>query len=149
MARRSYVLRWAAVIPGALLGVLLVTFPIHWFVMFQYMDTPDYGAKDLETIINPQTLELLLKAFFAPCIFIALGSRIAPKFKFYTGIVLAIALGVFYGYAATVVVGEIQEGLYTPVRWLRLGITALLCIAGIAVGLFQARKVGSQTDSAS
>lgn len=148
MTRRNYILRWAAVVPGALLSVFIAMFPIHWVVMLQYMDTPDYDASDLEALLNPQTLESLANAFFTPFIVIAVGSRIAPKFKFFTGIALAVLLGVVYGWAATVVVGEIQQGLYTPARWLRLGITVLLCIAGLAGGLLQARKVEQRVLSA-
>ena len=148
MTRRHLILRWAAVVPGALLSVFVVMFPIHWVVMLQYMDTPDYDAGDLEALLSPQTLESLANAFFTPFIFIVAGTRIAPKFKFSTGIALAVLLGVVYGWIATVIVGEIQQGLYTPARWLRLGITVLLCIAGLAVGLLQARKVEQQLLSA-
>lgn len=148
ITRRNYILRWAAVVPGALLSVFVAMFPIHWLVMLQYMNTPDYDASDLEALLNPQTLELLANAFVTPLIFIAVGSRIAPKFKFYTGIALAVVLGIVYVWAATVVVGEIQRGLYTPARWLRLGVTVLLCIAGLVVGLFQARKVEQRVLSA-
>lgn len=141
MTRRNYILRWAAVVPGALLSIFIAMFPIHWVVMLQYMNTPDYDASDIGTLLNPQTLESLANAFFTPFIFIAVGSRIAPKSKFSTGIALAVLLSVVYGWLATVVVGEIQQGLYTPARWLRLGVTVLLCITGLAVGLFHARKV--------
>lgn len=141
MTRRTYISRWLGVVPGAALSVIVTQFPIHWLVMFQYQGSPDYDFGGLDTFINPQTLELFMNAFFSPFIFIAVGVRIAPEFKFYTGIGLSICLGIFYGIASTVVFGEIQEGLYTPVRWLRLGITVLLCIAGIATGLYQASKV--------
>lgn len=143
MTRRNYILQWAAVVPGALLSVFVVMFPIHWVVMLQYMQYPD-----LEALLSPQTLELFAHAFFTPFVLIAVGSRIAPKFKFSTGIALAVLLGVFYGWGATVVVGEIQQGLYTPTRWLRLGITVLLCIAGLRAGLLQARKVEQRALSA-
>ena len=139
--RGNYILRWAAVVPGALLSVFVAMFPIHWIVMLQYVDTLDYDGSDLEGLLSPQTLESLANAFFTPFIFIAVGSRIAPKFKFFTGIALAILLGIVYGWVAIVIVGEIRQGLYTPARWLRLGITMLLCIGGFAVGLFHARKV--------
>jgi hypothetical protein len=148
MTRRNYILRWAAVVPGALLSVFVVMFPIHWVVMLQYMNTPDYDASDLEALLSPQTLESFANAFFTPFVLISVGSRIAPKFKFSTGIALAVLLGVFYGWVATVVVGEIQQGLYTPTRWLRLGIAVLLCIAGLGVGLLQAQKVEQRALSA-
>ena len=144
MTRRNYVLRWVAVLPGALICVFLVLYPIHWFVMLQYTNNADYDASDLKVILNPQTLELLMRAFLSPFILITVGAKIAPKFKFQTAIVLAIVLGVFYGVAATIVVGDIQEGLYTPMRWLNLAMTVLLCGAGMAVGLLQAHKIDRQ-----
>lgn len=136
--------RWIAVLPGALLAVFAVMFPIHWVVMLQYRNTSDYSANELAAILSPQTLELFAHAFFTPFILIAVGARIAPKFKFATGIALAVLGGIFYGWIATVIVGQIQQGIYTPARWLRLGITVLLCVTGLVVGLIQAHKVGQQ-----
>lgn len=137
-----YILRWGAVLPGALLSAFAAMFPIHWLVMLQYLDSdmPDYDAGDMATFLSPQSLEALALAFFTPLVFITVGSRVAPRFKFFTGIALAALLGIFYGWVATVVVEEIQQGIYTPANWLRLGVTVLLCMAGLAIGLFQAHK---------
>ena len=83
---------------------------------------------------------MLFRSLITPILLISVGARIAPRFKFYTGIALAVALGVFYGAAATMVVDEISAGVYTPERWLRLVITVFLQISGVVAGLFLAHK---------
>jgi hypothetical protein len=90
--------------------------------------------------IDPEELELFGNAFVTPFFLISVGARIAPKFRFLTGIALAVALGVFYGVAATSILDDISGGLYTPERWLRLAITICLQVGGVIAGLFQARK---------
>ena len=148
--RRRYILRWIAVLPGALLCVFLVLFPIHWVVMLiRHFGTSadDTGSGSPLSLyyylaaIPPDVLENLGRAFLSPFVFIVAGGSIAPKFKFQTGIVLAIGLGFLYGVGATMIADDISNGLYTPERWLILGITTLLSIAGMAVGLFQVREV--------
>lgn len=145
MSKSIYVMRWVAVLPGALLSAFLVSFPIHWSVMLlKYFGTEhdDSGI----TYTNPlsaipsEVLELFGYAFFTPFIITWVGARIAPKFKFQTSIALAIVVGVVYGVAATFIADDISSGLYTAGRWLRLIITVLLCIAGLVFGLFKAHQ---------
>lgn len=138
MPRRSrYILRWVAIIPGAVLAVLVVMFPIHWLVMLQYVD---HGEGSLKGILNPRTLESLANAFFTPFIFIAAGSAIAPRYKLPTGTFLALLLVPLYVWLATFVLSDIHQGLYTGARWFRLVVTVLLCTAGFGFGLRQAKK---------
>jgi uncharacterized membrane protein len=134
--------------------MVLVLFPIHWAVLLiQHFGTSsdDSGSGSPLSLyyylaaLPPEVLEYFGRAFFAPFVLIAAGANIAPKFKFQTGIALAIAMGFLYGVGATMIADDISNGLYTPERWLRLGISVLLYIAGIAVGLFQARKLEKQT----
>ena len=145
--------RWIVVLPGALLAVLIAMFPIHWAVMLiQHLgtSTDDSGSgSPLSTYyylaaLTPEVLEYFGNAFFTPIVFIAAGANIAPKFKFATGIGLALALGVFYGAVSTQIAEEIADGLYTPERWLRLAVTLCLWVAGVAVGLVQARNAGKR-----
>jgi hypothetical protein len=150
LSRQREILRWIAVLPGALLAVVVVLFPIHWTVMLvQHLGTSsdDSGSGSPLSLwyylakIEPEALELFGNALVAPFVLISVGARIAPKFRFFTGIALAVTLGVFYGVAATYIAGDISDGLYTPERWLRLAITVCLQIGGVVTGLFQARKV--------
>ncbi|MBK8114664.1 MAG: hypothetical protein IPK44_09090 [Candidatus Accumulibacter sp.] len=157
LSRRAEILRWIAVLPGALAAVVIVLFPIHWTVMLiEHLgtSTDDSGSGSPLSLwyylakIDPEVLELFGNAFFAPIVLISVGARIAPKFKFFTGIALAVALGVFYGVAATSIADDISEGLYTPERWLRLAITVCLQIGGVIAGLFLARKVERKSQGA-
>jgi hypothetical protein len=150
LTRRVVILRWIAVLPGALAAVIIVLFPIHWFVMLVgHLGTSsdDSGSGSLLSLwhylanIDPEVLEFFGNAIFTPLVLISVGARIAPKFKFFTGIALAIALGVFYGMAATSIADDISEGLYTPERWLRLAITVCLQIGGVIIGLLVARMM--------
>ncbi|BBP02776.1 hypothetical protein TPL01_02080 [Sulfuriferula plumbiphila] len=121
-------------------------------MLIQYLGTSsdDSGSGSALSVyyylaaLPPEVLQYFGNAFFTPFVVITAGANIAPKFKFPTGIALAIALGVVYGVVATIIVGEISNGLYTPERLLRLGITVFLCVGGIAAGLFQARKAERQ-----
>jgi len=145
MSRRGrYILRWVAVVPGAAFAVLVVMFPIHWLVMLQYVD---HGDGSLNGIISPRTLETFAHAFFTPFIFIAAGSAIAPNHRFQTGIVLAVMLCPLYVWISTLILDDIHQGIYTPLRWLRLVITVLFWVAGFVFGLRQAKK--SQREMAS
>jgi uncharacterized membrane protein len=137
------------VLPGVALAVFLVGFPIHWVVMLiQHFGTSsdDSGSGTPLSLyyyfamIPPEVLEYFGRAFFAPLIVTTVGARIAPKYKFPTAIALAIGLGVFYGWAATMIANDISSGLYTSGRWLNLVVTIFLLVAGVTVGLFQAHK---------
>lgn len=138
MSRGSrYILRWVVVIPGAAAAVLVIMFPVHWFVMFQFVD---HGEGSLKGIISPRTLETFANAFFTPFIFIAAGSAIAPNHKYTTGILLAAFLIPLYAWVGTLILNDIHQGVYTLLRWFRLGITVLLWLTGFAFGLRQAKK---------
>jgi hypothetical protein len=139
------VLRWIGIIPGALLCAFLADFPIHWAVMLVgYLGTEHDNNSIVYTdpiaAIPPEVLELFGNAFFTPFVIISVGARIAPRHKFHTGIALAIILGVIYGVVSTWVARDISEGVYTAGRWIRLGITILLCISGLIAGLYVARR---------
>lgn len=149
-SRRAELLRWISVLPGALVAVVVVLFPIHWAVMLiGHLGTSsdDSGSGSPLSLwyylakIDPEVLELFGNAIITPIVLISVGARIAPKFKFFTGIALAVVLGVFYGVAATSVADDISDGLYTSERRLRLAITVCLQIGGVFAGLFLARKV--------
>lgn len=142
---RLSVVRWLAVLPGAVLCAFLVEFPIHWAVMLiGYFGTEHDNNSITYTnpiaAIPPDVLELFGNAFFTPFVIVSVGARIAPKYKFYTGIALAVLLGVVYGVFSTLVAKDISEGTYTSGRWLRLLITIVLCASGLIMGLRLARK---------
>ena len=56
-------LRWAAVIPGGIPGMVLLSFPLHWFVLMVTSEHPESGGIGLQ-LFEPETLERLGMAFF-------------------------------------------------------------------------------------
>ena len=118
VSHRRYILRWVGVLPGALLCVFIVTFPIHWVVMLiqhfgTSFDTSGRGSPlsfyYYLAMLSPEVLETFGNAFFTPFVLITAGANIAPQFKFPTGIGLAVALGVVYGVAATAIAEDISR----------------------------------------
>lgn len=152
MSKTKQVLSWIAVLPSAILAVLLFAFPIHWLVMWLQM-SPSYDgafltdANDkpvaLLSFIPTEMLEYFANAFFNPLVLIYVGASVAPKFKFQTGIALAIFWAISLGVVMFRVISHrVVEGW----NWLHLTITFLLGIAGIGVGLYQAHKIQKEVE---
>jgi hypothetical protein len=115
-------------------------FPIHWIVMLiQHIGSTSIDGETPIAAINPEMLELLGYAFFTPFIMIISGSYIAPRFKFQTGIALAVLWSIIFGASMTY---TISHGQYSGWGWLRFAITCMLGIAGVCLGLFQAQRKG-------
>ena len=140
------VLRWIAVLPGSFLCVVLAAFPIHWVVMLIQMfgrsgedATISVGGKTPLAAIPPEVLERFGYALFTPLVMIIIGVKIAPSFKFSTGIALAVLWGIMFGVGMTI---AISQGWGWG--WLRFVITCVLGISGVAIGLSQVHK--AQTD---
>jgi len=140
------VLRWLGIIPGAFLCTLLVMFPIHWVVMLIQLfgrsregDFISIDGKNPLAAIPPEMLERFGYALFTPFVIIIVGAKIAPKFKFPTGIALAVLWGVLFGAAISL---AISKGQYEGWGWLRFAITCVLGIAGVGLGLFNVHKAG-------
>ena len=76
-------LRWIALLPGAIIGGFLATFPLHWILYF----TLAHG----ETIsgVNTNPIEYTLSPFVIAVTFIIVGFEIAPSHKFKIAIVLS------------------------------------------------------------
>jgi hypothetical protein len=84
-------------------------------------------------------VELFAYALFIPFVIIAFGAKIAPRYKFQTGLTLAILFGVLIGYEiGTILVPEVNEGLYNVSRWLRFAITIVLWSISVAWGIYSA-----------
>jgi len=139
MSKTVQVLRWLGVLPGALLCVFLVTFPIHWTVLLIQIfggADPDamitIGGKTPIAAIPPEMLERFGYAFFAPLVMLYVGAIIAPKFKFQTAIALAVLWGIIIG------AGLAFSSSGSDWPWWRFAITILLGLGGVSLGLFSA-----------
>jgi hypothetical protein len=145
-SRAKEILRWLAVLPGAFICAFLAQLLIHWIVFASQHDLTERDNHGNFVIgplglIDANVLEQLATAFSTPLLVIWAGAQIAPRWRFQTGIALAVILGIVYGIISTIVAREIVDGLYTPGRWLRLVLTVILCALGIAVGLVIAHRL--------
>ena len=75
------IMRWLAILPGAIVCALLSTFPLHWVL---------YGTLTLSGVVEPypELPERMLTPFAAALAFVWAGSRIAPSRKVETAAVL-------------------------------------------------------------
>jgi hypothetical protein len=128
------VIRWIAVVPAGLAVALLVTFPIHWFIIFwaSIGDAPFFGLLPVETI------ERLVIAFTNPFFIIYVGTLIAPSHRSETSIALAILTAL--GIGATIVLAFTGGPQFSGWTSLHFGATPVLNLAGIAIALYKIRK---------
>jgi len=138
MSKLAYILRWIAVLPTAVVCAFLVAFPIHWFVMLiQWYDKNRTDTFIPLALIPPEILERFGYALFVPMVLVSVGAIIAPKFKFQTGIALAILEIVFLvASLCCIAFGYIKSDM-SGLRW---SITVLLWIVGIYSGLYYSYK---------
>ena len=142
--KASDILRWVVVLPAAIGSALLAEFPIHWMVMLIHSNPEGENSPTLSAI-EPRTLEYFGYfgyALFTPLTMIWVGVIVAPKFKFETGIALAVLWGILFG--AAVAFG-ISRGILQDYGWVRFLVTAALGVLGTVSGLYQARKLSSST----
>src|SRR5437763_1507823 len=78
------ILRWLAVLPGAILGAVLSTFPLHWLLYFTLANGETISGVDIRPI------EYFLYPVVMSFAFVVTGSEIAPIKKFQTAIGLSI-----------------------------------------------------------
>lgn len=133
------ILRWIAVLPGSFLSAVIVSFPIHWLVMliglFGRASDDAFVSIDGKTplaAIPPEILERFGYAFFVPLTIIIVGAIIAPKFKFYVGIVLSI-LWVSLLILGLIIASHLVTFEWT---WFRVVVSCILNITGMGLGLF-------------
>ncbi len=138
--------RWLAVLPAALVGVLITLFPIHWVVMLiPYFDRPDdsivsVDGKGLLASMRPELLERLGDAFLLPISLIVVGAAVAPRFKFQAGIALAILWFLLIGVALTL---TLSHGRF---EWGN-AVLSVLGLLGIAIGLHRASLIDQEHNS--
>lgn len=123
-------LRWAAVLPGAILGAILATFPLR-IILYQTIT----GSGIVEPY--PETPERLLTPLVMAAAFVWIGAKIAPTHNFATaialfsiwiillGIIVALALvGADMGYGQL----YLQDGGFTSAGALVGAILGLLVV---------------------
>jgi hypothetical protein len=134
-------MRWILVLPGSVVSAILVMFPIHWVVMLiQLFGKADDDAfvtidgKTLLAAIPPEILERFGYALFVPMVLIICGAEIAPRFKFQTGIILAMLLVALCAFSIGYSFEKIEM---SQLRWV---VTIILWIVSYTYGLYGAYK---------
>ncbi len=144
----TQILQWLGVLPAGLIAALLISFPVHWVVMLiQAVDRPDdavitIGGKGLLAAIPPETLERFAQALLASFAIVAAGAWIAPRCKFRTAIVLAVAVLITLLVAHIVIASQGMHVIGGPFQRV---FTHLLQIAGLSWGVFYAYRADKST----
>ncbi len=91
----KYYFRWILVLPGAIVGGFLATFPLHWLLYFIFSPSREPVLGSIKFFVNLfpsgmnlESVEYLLSPFVVATTFIIVGYKIAPKHKFKTALVL-------------------------------------------------------------
>lgn len=108
------VLRWILVLPAAIVGAVLVAFPVHWivFATFRWGDDnivqlSEEGAGNVERVVT---------VFAVPLALILCGARVAPSRRFGVAISLASLLVVLIATSFWIVLREHELSFTSPVR---------------------------------
>jgi hypothetical protein len=126
--------RWLAVLPAALLSMVIVSFPVHWVVL-----GVTNSAKNGESVgignLPPETLERLGIAFFAPLAYVVAGAKVAPTYKLQAAVVLVILLAIVLSASATYVASN-GNLAYEGWRWLEFVAVVTLWVGGVIAGIY-------------
>jgi hypothetical protein len=126
------VMRWIAVLPGAVACAFLALFPLH-LVLYQTLT----GSGLIEPY--PEWPERLLTPLVAALAFVWAGSRIAPSRKVETGVVLFGGWLLITG--AAIALGLTGARIGSSQMYLRLGgLAPAGAILGAFIGLFLVRR---------
>ena len=131
-------MRWIAVVPGAVACALLSTFPLHWVL---------YGTITGSGIVEPypETPERLLGPVVSALSFVWGGSRIAPSHKIETAVVLSGALLLVIG--AAFALGLTGSPIGNAHYYLRLGgVPTAGAIVGAFIGVYIVRRESSASE---
>ncbi|MBW1965935.1 MAG: hypothetical protein JRI48_00875 [Deltaproteobacteria bacterium] len=135
-------LRWIAVLPAALLAMVLPAFPLH-FVLYQSLT----GSGIVEPY--PETPERVLLPLVAAMAFIWAGAKVVPNHKVKAATVLFVLWLLMLGCAVVLVlsgadVGSLQFNLKGG------GLAPVMAFIGAVAGLYIVRKqnaTGNHTEN--
>lgn len=146
MTKLRQTVRWLAVVPGALIGAVLVMFPVHWLAMFLHrFGTPDPIITDeqgrgLLQSMPLESLERFGDALFVPGTLIGVGAFIAPRLHFATAIVLTL---LWIGFISWAFVSVSSMSMHIDDSPFRMVITAILWLVSVGAALCYARGLDS------
>jgi hypothetical protein len=123
------VLRWMAVLPGSFLIAALSLFPLHWILYIVITRFVEVYPEIPERILAPGVLS---------GVFVWVGSRISPAYKFETS---AVLFGIWMFLIGGVVFLTWSGGDWFggQLYFQGGGVPTTMAIVGAAIGLFVAR----------
>lgn len=125
-------LRWIAVLPAALLAMVLSAFPLH-FVLYQTLT----GSGIVEPY--PETPERILLPFVGAVAFIWAGARVAPNHKVKAAMVLFVLWLLMLGGAVSLVLSGVDlGGLQFNLEG--GGLAPVMALIGAVISLYIVRK---------
>ena len=131
-----HALRWLLVLPAAILGGLLITFPLHWVLMASCSGggtvTLDQGAQD--------GLERILAFAFTPFGFVLAGAKTAPSQHLRAAAILGVLLAIVFVGARVYVSTDPKLLEYLPAPWEWLPLALNFAGVGAGVGLIYAHE---------
>ncbi|MDD5138841.1 MAG: hypothetical protein PHY43_01110 [Verrucomicrobiales bacterium] len=151
MMTMKQILRWLAVLPGAILAGFIILFPVHWVAMFIHyfgnsgdgFITTNDGRSLLSLSAMPlESLERFMDALFVPGTIVAAGSRIAPRFHFVTAVVITLLLAGLLAFLFAQLSSNDSEIVDSPFR---IVVTIILWLVGVIVALSFARELDTET----
>src|ERR1019366_8512358 len=126
MSKLLAFLRWVVILPGSLVGAIIVIFPIHWVLLFFEWQTAHSGDEAMvhDASNRPvpflgipfEMMERLCDAALVPATMLLTAAWIAPTAKRQTAIVVAFLIGV--GYAVLYKFSELNVPLLQQNNWL-------------------------------
>jgi hypothetical protein len=121
------VLRWLAVLPGAVLAAILVSFPVHWAVLATFTSQDSIIQTSGQGLVD---IERLAQAFFGPLAGVWASGRIAPARRFETAVVVGVLVGAVVALAPSLSGGSVFVSAPNVV----------LNLLGIAAGAYLVRR---------
>jgi hypothetical protein len=151
MRRLKHILRWLAVLPGAILAAIIVMFPVHWAAIlihhFGGFSDPIITNEEGKGLLQSMPLESLERfgdALFVPGTSIGIGALTAPRFRFVTAIVIASLL---IGFLSWAIAQAMSMGMHSVDSPFRMVLTALLWLVSMGSALSFARYLDKATSS--
>lgn len=139
-------LRWASVLPASLLSAILVSIPVHIFLVIAYwLKENSFDEEETWGRIPFERAELMAFAFCCGWAAVSAASAVAPSHKLAVALCSAIIWVVLVnlGHGAAVVYVNLSDE-YRPYQfgdWIQFAVTVVLHVAG---PLFALKTVGEK-----
>lgn len=141
MNKVIYWIRWISVLPGALIGGFLTTFPLHWIllIVLGHEDSLLFGFIEFPEGINIDSIEYFIYPAVIATFYIVIGAMIAPVKKFKTAVCL------FFIYFVVWISISIFALLYGEKNGFEFSFRTVFALLGALLGLLEVKQSISKT----